>query len=122
MAGSPGPCPAVGPRLADAVAVGCIILGGLHLSSEYEVMALRIRPLDASFGAEIIGVDFSCAIDDSTVAEIEAAWHRYSILLFRNVAMTPAQHVAFTRRLGQLHIMEPLEFNLPGFPEVLVVS
>ena len=85
-------------------------------------MALRIRPLDASFGAEIIGVDFSCAIDDSTVAEIEAAWHRHSILLFRNVEMTPAQHVAFTRRLGPLHIMEPLEFNLPGFPEVLVVS
>ena len=85
-------------------------------------MALRIRALDAPFGAEIIGVDLSCAIDDSTVAEIEAAWHRHSILLFRNVEMTPAQHVAFTRRLGPLHIMEPLEFNLPGFPEVLVVS
>ena len=35
---------------------------------------------------------------------------------------TPEQHVAFTRRLGPLHIMEPLEFNLPGFPEVLVVT
>src|SRR4029434_6830403 len=85
-------------------------------------MALRIRPLDAPFGAEIIGVDFSREMDAGTVAEIQAAWHRYSILLFRNVEMTPAQHVAFTRRLGPLHIMEPLEFNLPGFPEVLVVS
>ena len=36
--------------------------------------------------------------------------------------MTPAQHVAFTRRLGPLHVMEPLEFNLPGYPEVFVVS
>ncbi len=36
--------------------------------------------------------------------------------------MTPAQHLAFTRRLGSLHIMEPPEFNLPGYPEVLVVS
>ena len=36
--------------------------------------------------------------------------------------MTPAQHVAFTRRLGPLHVMEPLEFNLPEWPEVFVVS
>lgn len=43
-------------------------------------------------------------------------------MLFRDVQMTPAQHVAFTRRLGPLHIMEPLEFNLPGYPEVMVVS
>ncbi len=85
-------------------------------------MALRISPLDAPFGAEVIGMDFSRPVDDATVAEIEDAWYRHSILLFRNVRMNPAQHVAFTRKLGPMHIMEPLEFNLPGFPEVLVVS
>lgn len=85
-------------------------------------MALRFRPLHATFGAEVIGADLSRAADAATFAEIEAAWQRYSILLFRDVDMTPAQHVAFTRRLGPLHIMEPLEFNLPGYPEVLVVS
>jgi len=36
--------------------------------------------------------------------------------------MNPAQHVAFTSKLGPLHIMTPPEYNLPGFPEVLVVS
>ena len=30
--------------------------------------------------------------------------------------MTPEQHVAFTRRLGPLHVMEPLDMNLPGHP------
>jgi alpha-ketoglutarate-dependent taurine dioxygenase len=85
-------------------------------------MALRVRPLDAPFGAEVIGVDFSRPVDDATVVEIEDAWYRHSILLFRNVQMNPAQHVAFTRKLGRTHIMEPLEFNLAGFPEVLVVS
>ena len=79
------------------------------------------RPLHATFGAEVLGVDLSRDVDAATLAEIEAAWQRYSILLFRDVDMTPAQHVAFTRRLGPLHIMEPLEFNLPGYPEVLVV-
>ena len=85
-------------------------------------MALRVRPLAAPFGAEVIGMDFSRPVDDATVAEIEDAWYRHSILLFRGVRMNPAQHVAFTRKLGPTHIMEPLEFNLPGFPEVLVVS
>jgi alpha-ketoglutarate-dependent taurine dioxygenase len=85
-------------------------------------MPLQFRPLHPTFGAEVIGADLSGDVPASTFAEIEAAWQRYSILLFRNVRMTPAQHVAFTRRFGPLHIMEPLEFNLPGFPEVLVVS
>ena len=85
-------------------------------------MALRFRPLHATFGAEVIGADPARELDAATLAEIEAAWQRYSILLFRDVEMTPAQHVAFTKRLGPLHIMEPPEFNLPGHPEVLVVS
>lgn len=85
-------------------------------------MALKIRPLHESFGAEIVGVDISRELDAATMGEIEAAWYRHSILLFRNVEMTPAQHIAFTRRLGPLHIMDPPEFNLPGYPEVLVVS
>ena len=85
-------------------------------------MPLQFRPLHATFGAEVTGADLADDLDDATIAQIEAAWQRYSILLFRNVEMTPAQHVAFTRRLGTLHIMEPLEFNLPGFPEVMVAS
>ena len=85
-------------------------------------MALRFRPLHASFGAEVIGADLASDLDAAMIAQIEAAWLRYSILLFRDVVMTPAQHVAFTRRLGPLHVMEPLEFNLPGFPEVMVAS
>jgi alpha-ketoglutarate-dependent taurine dioxygenase len=85
-------------------------------------VTLKIRPLHESFGAEILGVDIASELDDATMAEIEAAWYRHSILLFRGVEMTPAQHVAFTRRLGPLHVMEPPQFNLPGYPEVLVVS
>ena len=85
-------------------------------------MALRLRPLHETFGAEVVGVDPGRGVDDATFAEIEDAWCRYSILLFRDVTWTPAQHVAFTRRLGPLHVMEPPEFNLPGHPEILVVS
>ncbi|HEV8307330.1 MAG TPA: TauD/TfdA family dioxygenase [Methylomirabilota bacterium] len=85
-------------------------------------MPTELRPMHPSFGAEVVGVDLTRDLDGPTVAAVEAAWTRYSILLFRDVRMTPAQHVAFTRRLGPLHVMEPLEFNLPTHPEVFVVS
>jgi taurine dioxygenase/putative 2-oxoglutarate oxygenase len=85
-------------------------------------MTLELRPLHPSFGAEVVGIDLAQDLDAETIAAIEDAWTRHSLLLFRDVRITPAQHVAFTRRLGPLHVMEPLEFNLEGWPEVLVVS
>jgi taurine dioxygenase/putative 2-oxoglutarate oxygenase len=85
-------------------------------------VAIECRSIQGAFGAEIRGVDLARPLASEVVAELEAAWSRYSLLLFRDVRMTPAQHVNFTRRLGPLHVMEPLEFNLPGQPEVFVVS
>src|SRR4029450_2237567 len=66
--------------------------------------------------------DLARELDGATLAAVEGAWTRHSILLFRDVRMTPAPHAALTRRLGALHVMEPLEFNLPEHPEVFVVS
>ncbi len=51
-------------------------------------MALRFRPLHDTFGAEVIGVDFSRDVDASALDEIEAAWYRHSVLLFRVAART----------------------------------
>ncbi|MFZ2007962.1 MAG: TauD/TfdA family dioxygenase [Stellaceae bacterium] len=85
-------------------------------------MALEIRPLHGEFAGEVTGVPPDLQVDDATLREIEAAWFRYGILVFRDLDMTPAEHVAFSRRLGPLHIMVPSEFNLPELPEVWVVG
>jgi alpha-ketoglutarate-dependent taurine dioxygenase len=85
-------------------------------------MALQFRPLHDEFAAEVIGAPPDLKIDDATFGEIETAWFRYGVLIFRDLDMTPAEHVAFTRRLGPLHIMVPSEFNLPTHPEVWVVG
>jgi alpha-ketoglutarate-dependent taurine dioxygenase len=70
----------------------------------------------------VIGADLAQPMDEATFAEIERAWTRHSILVFRDARMSPEQHVAFTRRFGALHIMEPLQYNLAGHPEIFVVS
>lgn len=85
-------------------------------------MALDFCPLHGEFAAEVKGAPPNLDVDDMMLGEIEAAWFRHSILVFRDLAMTPVEQVAFTRRLGPLHIMVPSEFNLPGLPEVWAVG
>ena len=85
-------------------------------------MPLEIRPIQGEFGAEIIGVSPDLRVDDATLRALETAWFRHSILVFRDLGMTPADHVDFTRRLGEPHIMVPSEFNHPVHPEVWIVG
>jgi alpha-ketoglutarate-dependent taurine dioxygenase len=85
-------------------------------------MALEFRPLHGEFGAEVIGTAPDLRVDEATLRAVEAAWFRHGILVFRDLDMTPDDHIAFTRRLGPLHIMVPGDFNLPDRPEVWVVG
>lgn len=85
-------------------------------------MGLAFQPLSAVMGVEVTGVDPAGPIDAVTFAEIERRWLDHNLLLFRGVRMTPAQHVAFTRRFGTLHVMTPPQYNHPDHPEIFVVS
>jgi taurine dioxygenase len=86
-------------------------------------MSIELRPVQGSFGIEVVGAPADLAMSEADFAMVEAAWYRGSFLLFHGLAMTPAQQVAFTRRFGPLHILvEQAAFNLPDQPEVLVVS
>jgi len=81
----------------------------------------ELKPIGHGFGCEVIGLDLAAPLPDPEFARIEQAWFDHSFLVFRDLRMNPAQHVAFTRRFGPLHIMER-EFKLPDFPEVMVIA
>lgn len=83
--------------------------------------ALSFIPIGRGFGCEVIGLDLSTPLPEQAFARIRRAWFDHSFLVFRDLRMDPAQHVAFTRRFGPLHIMER-EFKLPGHPEVMVIA
>lgn len=85
-------------------------------------MALSVHRAPAALGAEIRGVDLSRAIDDETFREIAAAWREHEVIFFRGQALTPEQHVAFSRRFGELEHHVRQECCRPGFPEIFVVS
>ncbi len=65
-------------------------------------MSLQIRKLSSGLGAEVIGVDLTRTIDDTTFSAIEHAWRDHLVLLFRGQRLTHPQHVAFSARFGQL--------------------
>ena len=46
-------------------------------------MSLDVRPLSAALGAEVHGIDLRQTLDEKTAREINAAWERYQVLLFR---------------------------------------
>ena len=86
-------------------------------------MSIEVIPTGAALGAEIRGVDLSRAIDDATFASIEQAYSLHGIIFFREQRISPAQHVAFTRRFGEIEFNVFGErWSVPGHPEIVVLS
>ncbi|MCA3070279.1 MAG: TauD/TfdA family dioxygenase [Rhodocyclaceae bacterium] len=81
----------------------------------------EIRNLDG-VGAEVLGVDLAQPMDDATFVAIERAYDDRGMLLFRNQRLTPAAHVAFSRRFGAVEVPTNRQYALDGMPEVYVVS
>jgi taurine dioxygenase len=54
-------------------------------------------------GAEIVGLDIDCPIDEKTRRELYAAWLDFGILLFKNVG-SAEKHIELSRCFGDLEI------------------
>ncbi len=83
---------------------------------------VAIRSFDAPLGAEVVGLDLSVPLDDDTFASIVHAHLDRHVLVFRDQRITPEQQIAFSRRFGPLQIHVLRQFQLAGYPEILVVS
>jgi alpha-ketoglutarate-dependent 2,4-dichlorophenoxyacetate dioxygenase len=65
-------------------------------------MAITIMPVTAQFVAEVGDVDLSRPIPDGDFADIQAAFWKYSVLVFPDQDITPEQHLAFAGRFGPI--------------------
>lgn len=84
--------------------------------------ALAIRPLAAPLGAEVLGLDLARDLPAETFSRIHRAHLDHHVLVFRDLRITPQQQIDFSRRFGPLQIHVLHQFQLPGHPEILVVS
>ena len=85
-------------------------------------MTVSFRPLSAALGAEVAGIDLLAPLLAGDIAAVHKALAENGILLFRGADLSPGQHIAFSRQFGTLESHVVGEFNLPGHPEVFVVS
>lgn len=85
--------------------------------------AVAIRRFEeAPLGAEVLGLDLSRPVSDETFRRIHRAHLDHHVLVFRDLRITPQQQIEFSRRFGPLQIHVLHQFQLPGHPEILVVS
>lgn len=80
---------------------------------------IAVRPVGPTLGAEVTGVDLA-TLDDTTWAEIEAAWADHAVLFFRDQDLPPDAHEALGRRIGELHV-HPAAPTVDGHPNVMII-
>jgi len=85
-------------------------------------MALTVKKLTPTLGAEISGIDLSQPLSDETFAEVAAIFFEHEVAVFRDQHLTPGQQIAFTRRFGVLEHHVRRESRLEGHPEILIIS
>jgi taurine dioxygenase len=81
---------------------------------------MQVKRVAGALGAEISGLDLS-ALSDPQAKALRAAWLEHLVLFFRDQALTPAQYMAFAKRLGK-PVEYPFVKGIEGFPEVIEVK
>ena len=84
-------------------------------------MTLSVRPVTASVGALISGVDLREPLTEATRAAIERALLDHGVLFFRDQDITPDQHVAFAEQFGPISLPPMAPEGSPR-PEVMVLN
>ena len=77
-----------------------------------------VTPAGATIGAEVHGLDLREELDGAVIAELRRALLAYKVLFFREQHLSPAQHVGFARRFGDLEIHPFIPAN-PDHPELV---
>jgi len=84
-------------------------------------MGLEIRPLSDVLGAEIIGADVN-NLRDEDFRRIHRAHLDHGVIVLRDQHVTPDEHIAFSRRFGDLDYQVLDQYSLPGYREILVLT
>lgn len=86
-------------------------------------MSIEIIPLASALGAEVRGVDVSQGVSDDVFEQVQDAWRKHLVLVFKNQHLDHEQHIRFSRRFGELDTHESLSrLRHPEYHEILPVK
>jgi taurine dioxygenase len=83
---------------------------------------LTVHCSSAPLGVEIRGVSLAHDIEDAVFRQIVDLFHEHEVVYFCDQSLTPEQHIAFSRRFGELEHHVRQDCCRPGYPELFVVS
>jgi alpha-ketoglutarate-dependent taurine dioxygenase len=83
---------------------------------------MNVQNAAAPVGAEIIGMDLAQPLGEDAFRAIEDVFHDRGVIVFRDQQLTEDQHIAFSRRFGELEIHVAKHYLKPDHPEILVLS
>jgi taurine dioxygenase len=83
--------------------------------------SLDIEPTTGGVGAFIKGIDLGLDQPDDVIETLQKALGDHGVIFFRDQDITPAQHVAFAERFGQIDVNKFLD-QVPGFPMIALVQ
>tara|TARA_B100000586_G_scaffold219735_1_gene166730 strand:+ start:410 stop:1297 length:888 start_codon:yes stop_codon:yes gene_type:complete len=83
---------------------------------------MDIRPLEASFGAEVTGVDLSAPLGDDGMRSLTEALYQHRVLVIRDQRLNKEQYLKFGQRWGTPipHVLDHL--RMPGFPALMAIG
>jgi alpha-ketoglutarate-dependent taurine dioxygenase len=84
--------------------------------------ALRVRPIGPTFGAEVTGMPIDGDVSPELLTGFISLLHRYRVLVMPEIAIDPADLVAFSARFGPLEIHSRFENTLPAQREIFCVG
>jgi taurine dioxygenase len=88
-------------------------------------MAIAIKILDATLGAEVSGVDVAKPVPRADIDAIAAAWRERLVVVFHGQDLSDPELVAFSRNFGELDPPGPNPYGAPFLkehPELNVIS
>lgn len=83
---------------------------------------MEIHRLSYGIGAEIRGLDLRQPLDAATVARVRQAWLDHQVLLIRDQAITPEDHIRFSRTLGTVEPYPLTHYQHKDHPEIFLLS
>lgn len=80
---------------------------------------MKLTPFSPSCGIEITGLQLA-DLDDGQFATVKSAFRDHGLVFFRDQQLSPQQHLAFARRMGDI-VINNFILPLAGFPEIAEV-
>ena len=78
------------------------------------------EPLAPAIGLEVRGLRLDRPLDDTALADLNAAFHHHHVLVIRDQELLPEQQIAFAEQMGEPDIY-PFAAGIDGFPVITPV-